>query len=57
MPVTREQVENALAMALDDEAAEETDITRNELEDIKIRFGQLIIVLKKEATEDDADEP
>jgi Asp-tRNA(Asn)/Glu-tRNA(Gln) amidotransferase C subunit len=57
MPVTREQVENALAMALDDEAAEETDITRNELEDIKIRFGQLITVLKNEATEDDADEP
>jgi hypothetical protein len=56
MPVTREQVENALAMALDDEMAEESDITKTELDDIKTRFSQLITVLKEEATEDDPDQ-
>jgi len=44
MPVTREELENALDMTIQDYCSDDDDIKVHELDDIKKRFIQLIDV-------------
>jgi len=59
MSVTRENIETALAMAIDDEAVEDNSVKQYEIYAIKHRFNGLLDQLANEADtgeEDDVDD-
>jgi len=57
MAVTRQMVENALEMTLDDYVSDEENIPRDELKDVRERFIQLVdTTLMKECEDEDDDD-
>ena len=59
--VTVEQIKNALEITLQDEVNNEDNVLEYEVKQVKVRFGQLMDLLMKEADisdeeEDDEDE-
>lgn len=56
MAVCREDIENALAIAIEDEAAGDANIKDYELINIKKRFDGLLDQLIAEAEQDEGDE-
>lgn len=56
MPVCRQDIQNALDIAIEDEAAGDENIKDYELISIKKRFGGLLDQLIAEADQDEGDE-
>lgn len=54
--VTRENIETALAMAIDDEAVDGNDVKQYEVWAIKRRFSGLLDTLANEASTEDEDD-
>ena len=54
--VTVEQIKNALEMTLQDEVSNEDNVLEYEVKQVKVRFGQLMDILMKEADEDDVED-
>jgi hypothetical protein len=54
--VKRKEVENALKIALDDEAMNDENITLQEMDSIKERFDGLFDTLRDEAEDADAED-
>jgi len=55
MPVTRQNIEDALALAIDDEAMSDDNIRIYEIVGITKRFAGLMAKLEDEAEEEDDD--
>lgn len=55
MAVCRQDIENALAIAIDDEAMGDDNIKLHEVDSIKKRFNQLLDKLREEANEESED--
>jgi len=56
MSVTREQIEGALQMTLDDEAIEDNNVKQYEIHAIKRRFNTLMDTLYNDADIEDEDD-
>lgn len=56
MPVSSIDIENALHIAIEDEALGDEDIRKDELIKIKNRFNNLLDLLTKEANEEPRDD-
>lgn len=52
MPISRDQIENALSMYIDDNVALESDITKGEMIQVKKHFDKMYGQLELEASED-----
>lgn len=56
MPVSSIDIENALSIAIQDEACEDEDIRKDELTNIQKRFNNLLDLLKQQANEEPRDD-
>lgn len=56
MPVSSTDIENALHIAIEDEALSDEDIRKDELTNIQKRFNNLLDLLKQQANEEPRDD-